>query len=221
MREVHGRQDGFSLVGVMVIVAMLGVFITIFMSSANQSRMIKKRVAASMTPQDVEDIMKADAVKSAQTYLKAGCLGAPVLSRSLGSAGTEQITRSIPLPAYASDEHKAAARRCASAPLLRYVGGGHAVYLCIRIAKATGAAVSQDSVALASSLLDSDYLFAEFYIRPSLPSTGASVSCQAIAAGAYPPNTGLELTYSLYWSVKDGKDHLAKQRAAFMLTRMN
>ena len=211
-----GHHQGFTLVSVLVALGIIAVAATLYMNVANQSRLIKKRSEASMTTQDIEEMLKADMVEAARKYFKAGCKGAPAFSRSVGAAGTEVITRTINLPAFAPQNHAAAAGRCASSPYLRANGNGNALYLCVAIKRG-----QVSSAAIEASLLDTEYAFAEFFIRPQLPQNGAPVSCAAIASHTQPPNTAMEGAYAIYWSVRNLNDHMAKQHVSYFVARVD
>ena len=213
----HDRdQEGFTLVGVLIILGLIAICATLFMNVSNQSRVFKKKTAASMTTQDIEEMIKADMVDAAQKYFRGGCKGSPTFSRTLGAAGTEQIDRIITLPSYAPPIHTAAAKRCAASPYLRALGTGHALYLCVAIKKN-----GSGNGAMAASLLDADYTFAEFYFRPYLPQNNTPVSCNTIMTHQEPPNTTLDATYSIYWAVRNKNDPVTKQHTSYFVTRID
>ncbi len=222
-RPQWSDESGFSLVGILVSIAVLSVCVLMFSQARQYSLKSRKNIDSVAMVGDVNDAVVAEISKIVRLVDTAnpGCLdyaaqitNRPFLSSALNfsttlnnSAGFStklaEKDKTRLLEILGSDTYQGVVNRCRS-PLRPASGTDPAqnlFHLCMTI--------KQDASAPSGSFLNAPYAFAEVGWQLINIQTGANMSCADFKASS--AAAGARVFYSLYWAIPVGGEMMLKK----------
>lgn len=220
--STESSESGFSIVMVMTslaIVSVVALGASRFLIKAERTR---QEVKAHSAPQDIESLLQTKIKKTVKTFVAGGCRGALELNATkLGTHVLVRSARNVGAPRGIKAKYTTAARRCLSQPQLRPRGSSSrsasAAYFCLRFQMKD----DPDAKNQATSFSNSDFAFAEVYAKLRASDTLNGIRCNAVEAKQAPPNTGLEIYYTLYWGRKVKSRFIQQSKSTTFLTSLD
>lgn len=221
------RQDGFSLIQVIISMGIISLAISLYFQARQSSQTSRKRLDSETAISDVNQALTQELstiirqVNSATTgcvdfhsqlnnrpFASPSGMSALNFTQNLSSSynfpGTMTAAqRSQLLSKLGSSPYNAVAGRCTSPhqPMNANNPNDNVFYLCLTI--------KQDSRAPPGTFLNSPFSFAEVGWHLLNLQTGANISCSDFAAGS--KSVGAKVFYSVYWSVPLAGDIILKK----------
>lgn len=208
-------EGGFSLVSVLLMLGIISISIIGFSRYISSSRTAKARLKSNQSAGDVETILQTIISQKAQNFFEQSCKKKVTLTDTpIGSSVKVGSFNNLNnFPSQANSTQTAARDRCLQGTSRRPKSASSqdasGVHFCFKFDFPSDQVKSKLSQ---SSFGRNDWGFVEVYARNLTTDTLTPVKCSTIASKKYPPNTGMDIYYTLYWIRKLKSKYIQKTR---------